>query len=206
MVMAAGGLAIAPAQADDATAPYMAADDGAPSLFDVELKPGEFIWEPELAADGEVHAYVDLGRQLVHVYRGDTRIGMSTISSGMPGHETPTGTFEILQKRVEHYSNLYNNAPMPYMQRLTWDGIAFHVGKLPGEPASHGCIRLPREFAMAFFDTTSMGGVVEIAGLAGVEDPQLAAGDFREAPLTPEAQTAELNRAAANGELDIDEL
>lgn len=175
------------------------------SPFDVELQPGEFVWRPDLSAEGQLHAYVDLGAQLVTVYRGPSRIGVSTISSGMPGHETPNGVFEILQKREEHYSNLYNDAPMPYMQRLTWDGIAFHVGTLPGEPASHGCIRLPRDFATALFELTKLGTVVEIVGSAGVEDESLAATDFRAPPLTPEQETAQLNRAAQTGTLEIDE-
>lgn len=167
------------------------------TAFDRELAPGEFVWMPERAARGPVHAYVDLGAQLVTVYRGGTRIAVSTISSGMPGYETPTGTFEILQKRVEHYSNLYDNAPMPYMQRLTWDGIAFHVGRLPGEAASHGCIRLPREFAEKFFELTELGVAVQIVGKAGYFNPALAARDNMAVPLTPKQQTAKLNREAA---------
>ncbi len=196
------GLMTSPAAAGSAPEPVTASASEA-SPFDADLQPGKFIWRPELAASGEVHAYVDLGRQLVHVYRGDQRIGVSTISSGKPGHETPTGRFEILQQRVEHYSNLYNNAPMPYMQRLTWDGIAFHAGNLPGKPASHGCIRLPDEFAAKFFGVMEMEGVVEIVGTPGIAEAQYAASDYREAPLTPRAETAELNRAAANGTLDF---
>jgi hypothetical protein len=87
-------------------------------------------------------------------------IGVSTVSTGRPGHETPTGVFTILQKRKEHYSNLYNNAPMPFMQRLTWDGIALHAGNLPGHPASHGCIRLPLGFAERLFGVTALGMTV----------------------------------------------
>ena len=186
------------AQAGD----YDAAALSTQSPFDVKLSPGEYVWHPERATSGEVHAYVDLGAQLVSVYRGDTRIGLSTISSGMPGHETPAGRFEILQKKVEHYSNLYNDAPMPYMQRLTWDGIAFHVGRLPGKPASHGCIRLPEEFAKLFFDATDHGGTVEIVGEAGIENAALMAGDFRAAPISEKTETAMLNEAAANGTLE----
>lgn len=206
----AGALALtmagisAPALADHAPTPAYDIEATA-SPFDVQLAPGEFVWRPDLATSGTVHAYVDLGAQLVTVYRGPNRIGVSTISSGMPGHETPNGVFEILQKRVEHYSNLYNDAPMPYMQRLTWDGIAFHVGRLPGEPASHGCIRLPDGFAKSFFALTDLGTLVEIAGIAGVRDESIAATDFRAPPLTAEEKTAQLNRAARNGTLDFDE-
>lgn len=182
----------------EADAPRTSADP-----FDTALEPGDFIWQPELAETGQIHAYVDLGAQLVTVYRGNTRIGVSTISSGMEGYETPTGVFEILQKKVEHYSNLYNDAPMPYMQRLTWDGIAFHVGKLPGEAASHGCIRLPEEFAVKFFEATEMGAPVEIVGTTGSPDVTLAANETREMPLTPRQQTAALNKAAASGTFEV---
>ena len=129
----------------------------------VALQPGEFEWTPERAQAGQLVMVVSLPAQMVHVYRNGTRIGVSTISSGKPGKETPTGTFEILQKKQMHHSNLYNNAPMPFMQRLTWDGIALHAGKLPGYPASHGCIRLPDAFAKLLFEETRKGMLVVIA-------------------------------------------
>jgi hypothetical protein len=116
-----------------------------------------------------VLVYVDLGRQRATVYRNGVRIGVSTISSGKDGHETPTGVFTILEKDKEHHSRTYNDAPMPYQQRLTWMGVAMHAGNLPGYPASHGCVRLPMEFAKKLFTITPMGGTVVIAG--GNEDP-----------------------------------
>lgn len=127
------------------------------------LEPGEFLWHPEVSPSGPVVVVVSLPEQKAHVYRNGLRIGVSTISSGKPGHSTPTGEFPILQKRVEHYSNLYDNAPMPYMQRLTWGGVALHAGRIPGYPASHGCIRLPREFAELLYDVTSHGTTVVVA-------------------------------------------
>ncbi len=81
----------------------------------------------------------------------------SPVSTGKPGHDTPVGIFPILQKKARHFSNLYRNSPMPHMQRLTWGGIAIHAGRLPGYPASHGCIRLPAEFARALFKVTGKG-------------------------------------------------
>jgi len=99
----------------------------------------------------------------MHVYRNGVRIGLSTISSGKPGHETPTGVFTILQKKRMHRSNLYNDAPMPFMQRLTWDGIALHAGRIPGQPASHGCVRLPLEFSEQLFEVTDREMTVVIA-------------------------------------------
>lgn len=130
------------------------------------LKPGEFIWAPKLAPQGPMVMIVGLQRQQAYVYRNGVRIGVSTVSTGRRGNETPTGVFTILQKNADHRSNLYNNAPMPYMQRLTWDGIALHAGHLPGKPASHGCVRLPLAFAKALFGETSMGMTVIITGEA----------------------------------------
>lgn len=127
------------------------------------LEPGEFLWHPEVSPSGPVVVIVSLTEQRAHVYRNGLRIGVSTISSGKPGHSTPTGVYPILQKRVEHYSNLYDNAPMPYMQRLTWGGVALHAGRNPGYPASHGCIRMPLEFAKLLYDVTSHGTTVVVA-------------------------------------------
>ena len=127
-----------------------------------ELRPGEFVWQPELAGQGAVEIVVSIPLQRAYVYRGGTLIGITTVSTGRQGHETPTGTFNILQKRREHYSNLYNNAPMPFMQRLTWDGIALHAGQIPGHPASHGCVRLPLAFARQLFAVTEIGASVHI--------------------------------------------
>lgn len=118
------------------------------------LKPGQFLWHPEFAPDGPVTIVVSLDEQRAYVYRNGISIGVSTVSTGKPGKDTPTGVFTILQKKVTHSSSLYNSAPMPYMQRLTWDGIAMHAGNLPGYPASHGCIRLPMDFARALFSVT----------------------------------------------------
>jgi len=156
-----------------------------------QLKPGEWVWAPQIAASGPVLVYVDLGRQRATVYRNGVRIGVSTISSGKDGHETPTGVFTILEKNKEHHSKTYNDASMPFQQRLTWLGVAMHAGNLPGYPASHGCVRLPMEFAKKLFEVTPMGGTVVIAG--GHEDPvkRPAAGVLAPAMagVTPQAAT-----------------
>lgn len=137
------------------------------------LAPGEFEWFPEAAPAGPLLLVVSLDEQQAHLYRNGVRIAVTTVSTGKPGNETPEGVYTILQKHEEHYSNLYDNAPMPYMQRLTWSGIALHAGRLPGYPASHGCIRLPEEFARRLFGLTSLGMTVVVAGRrTGV--PQLA--------------------------------
>jgi lipoprotein-anchoring transpeptidase ErfK/SrfK len=105
---------------------------------------------------------VSLSAQRAYVYRNGVRIGMSEASTGKEGHETPTGTFTILEKEKVHRSSRYNDAPMPYMQRLTWYGVALHGGPLPGYAASHGCIRLPLAFARKLFGVTSVGTQVVV--------------------------------------------
>ncbi|HEY0150262.1 MAG TPA: L,D-transpeptidase family protein [Allosphingosinicella sp.] len=133
-----------------------------PAFEEPDLKPGEFAWRPERAQSGPVEMVVSIPLQRAYVYRGGTLIGVTTVSTGRKGHRTPTGTFPILEKRQKHFSNLYNNAPMPFMQRLTWDGIALHAGQIPGHPASHGCVRLPLAFAKHLFGVTQRGGNVHI--------------------------------------------
>lgn len=127
------------------------------------LKPGEYVWTPDAAPKGPVVVVVSLPQQRVHVYRNGARIGVSTISSGRRGYETPTGIFPIIERQTEHYSNKYDNAPMPFMLRLTMDGVAMHAGHLPGYPASHGCVRLPAAFAETLFGNVRRGTVVVVA-------------------------------------------
>ena len=140
------------------------------------LEPGDWVWAPRVAPRGPVLVYVELDRQLASVYRNGILMGVSTISSGKPGFETPNGVFTILEKDKDHRSRTYDNAPMPYQQRLTWKGVALHAGNLPGYPASHGCVRLPMEFAKLLFGTTSMGGTVVIAGRHGQPHKRPTAG------------------------------
>lgn len=126
------------------------------------LKPGQFVWVAQDTYEGPMKIVVVLDIQRVYVFQNDKLIGFSTISSGKKGKETPTGVFNILQKNIDHKSNLYSNAPMPFMQRLTWDGIALHGGHLPGYPASHGCIRLPHAFAKSLYGVTKMNQEVVV--------------------------------------------
>jgi hypothetical protein len=139
-------------------APVGAAD----VLADAALTPGGYRWLEEGGSDGPLYMIVSIEKQRVHVYRGDRLIGIASVSTGMKGHRTPTGAYPILQKREWHRSNLYSNAPMPFMQRLTWDGIALHAGHNPGYPASHGCIRLPYAFARQLFTLTRIGTLIEV--------------------------------------------
>lgn len=158
------------------------------------LKPGQFTWHPERSPAGPVAIVVSIPEQRVHVYRNGIRIAVSTCSTGKPGHETPTGVFTILQKDKDHRSSTYNNAPMPNMNRLTWDGIALHAGKLPGYPASHGCVRLPMEFSEKLFGVTHVGTPVILAGAhsdpAEIVHPGLLLGTAAESEV--EAAVAKL--------------
>src|ERR1700723_3724739 len=128
-----------------------------------QLTNGEFNWVPDRSTSGPLIAIVSLPDQRVYVYRNGVRVAASSCSTGKLGHRTPTGVFKILQKDKNHHSSTYNNASMPYMNRLTWSGIALHAGQLPGYPASHGCVRLPKEFAELLFGVTKLGMTVVIA-------------------------------------------
>jgi hypothetical protein len=126
------------------------------------LRPGQYLWIPEVAPEGPLLVVINIATQRLVAYRNGVPIGVSTVSTGKRGHRTPLGVFTILQKAKHHRSNLYSNAPMPYMQRLTWTGIALHGGTLPGYPASHGCIRLPHSFAPLLYGETALGMTVVI--------------------------------------------
>lgn len=126
------------------------------------LKPGEFVWNPGVAPDGPIVVVVSLTEQRGYVYRNGIEVGFTTVSTGKPGHETPTGIFTVLQKDKNHRSATYNNAPMPYQERLTWDGVALHAGGLPGYPESHGCVHLPSKFAEELFGASHLGMTVVV--------------------------------------------
>ena len=128
-----------------------------------KLKPGEYVWEPELSPEGPVVVLVSLPEQMAHVYRNGLKIGVTTVSTGRKGHRTPTGVFVILQKDKHHHSSIYHNASMPNTERLTWGGICLHAGGLPGYPSSHGCVHLPLEFSAKLFEITHLGTAVIIA-------------------------------------------
>lgn len=165
--------------------PAVASAQGAKSSAPIDtpladLKPGEFIWAPELVPDGPLVMVISISEQRAYLYRNGLRIAVSTVSTGKKGNETPTGVFTILQKNKDHRSNLYNDAPMPFMQRLTWDGVALHAGKLPGYPASHGCVRLPYQFARVLFDTSTFSMTVIVT-----DDATASAGTNAASMLVP---------------------
>lgn len=128
------------------------------------LRPGEYAWDDEAArtATGEAIVVVNLRARVLSVYKNGVEIGRSSILYGAPDKPTPTGTFPILEKRRDHTSNIYN-APMPHMQRLTWDGVALHGSpRLADDFATNGCIGLPREFAALLFEVTRVGDRVVV--------------------------------------------
>ncbi len=130
----------------------------------VPMKPGDFHWVADIPKEGDAKVIIDLLTQRFYVYRGDRLVGMSTISSGKKGRETPLGFWKVFRKQVKGFSRKYDNAPMPYMQMYDEKGIAFHGGKLPGYPASHGCVRLPIKFAEKLYGLTRIGTEVIIEG------------------------------------------
>jgi lipoprotein-anchoring transpeptidase ErfK/SrfK len=144
-------LAAAPA-VFDAAAPLPAFEPM--PLPEPEPPPPPPPFTPEEALADGVLIVVSIASQRAFVFRKGELWDSSKVSTGRRGHETPTGEFSILQKKVEHRSNLYDDAPKPYMQRLTWDGVALHAGSVPGYPASHGCIRLPKAFAKKLYGIT----------------------------------------------------
>ncbi len=185
------GLA-APAWAEDGPGTIAVAQAAA------ALAPNRFVWaDPQMTAvdpvTQPVTVVVSLPMQRAYVYRGDTMIAAASVSTGKDGKDTPVGVFPILQKREMHRSNLYNSAPMPFMQRLTWDGVALHAGNNPGFPDSHGCIRLPTAFAKKLFSVTSVGtNVIVTDQMVGDHlDPMLLE---TEASQANQAQLVSLSR------------
>ena len=171
----------------------------APVPFDTpsdQLKHGEFTWAPQLAPEGPIEVIVSLDEQRAYAYRNGILIGESTVSTGKPGHNTPTGVFTTKLKDADHHSSLYNDAAMPYTQRLTNDGVALHAGGIPGYPESHGCVHLPSEFARLLFAASPLGMTVVIADRksepADVDHPAFLS------PVTSKGQVEENRRLFPN--------
>ena len=125
------------------------------------LKPGQYVWRKG-SFEGDPRVVVSLGDQQVYLYRGDALVAVAAISTGTDERPTPKGIFTVLAKKPMHRSIKYDNAPMPFMQRFDQYGTALHAGHNPGYPASHGCIRLPAEFAKRLYGVTEVGATVMI--------------------------------------------
>ena len=126
---------------------------------------------------GPLQIFISTNQQKLHLYSDGTHIADAPVATGVPSHPTPFGVFNVIQKERFHRSNKYSNAPMPFMQRITWSGVALHEGKGLGRPASHGCIRMPHDFAVRLYGLTRLGAAVIIAR------GELAPLDFADAHL-----------------------
>ena len=128
------------------------------------LKPGEYMWTSSIPSEGETKVVIDRLTQMAYVYRDDKLIGATTVSTARQGYITPLGEWKILEKRPFYRSKKYDNAPMPWMERIDEYGIALHGGGTPGHPESHGCIHLPTKFAEKLYGLTKIGTKVIIEG------------------------------------------
>jgi lipoprotein-anchoring transpeptidase ErfK/SrfK len=120
------------------------------------------IADKEAKPQGPLIISISIAQQKMRIYDSNGFFAETPVSTGMPGHPTPMGVFSVIQKQKLHHSNIYSGAPMPFMQRITWSGVAMHAGVLPGHPASHGCIRMPMAFAVKMWNWTKMGARVVI--------------------------------------------
>src|SRR5262245_55018674 len=112
---------------------------------------------------GPLQMVVSIDNQKVTLFSNGVRVAQGPVSTGVPSHPTPMGVFSVIEKDRYHHSNIYSGAPMPYMQRITWSGVALHEGELPGNPASHGCIRMSHDFAKKLWPITKLGVRVIVA-------------------------------------------
>ena len=169
-VLCALAVPVTPAFADESVEALVSARDAASRAHDDmvaefgtdHLKAGQYLWHDASDAVGDPRVVISIPDQTAYLYRGDTLVAVSSVSTGRDGHPTPIGIFPILAKKTMHKSKKYDDAPMPYMQQLDSYGIAMHAGNLPGYPASHGCVRLPAGFAKKLFAVTRTGTEVVI--------------------------------------------
>lgn len=145
---------------------------------------------------GPLQLSVNISTQKVTLYSNGVRVAQGPVSTGMPGHPTPMGVFSIIEKDRYHHSNIYSGAPMPFMQRITWSGVAIHEGVLPGHPASHGCIRTSHDFAQKLWPITKLGVRFVVAR------SEIVPVDFAHPKLFVPAQKPPEARIAMNGETD----
>ena len=162
MTPATASIETVEAKAEAATAASIAMGDMYEAFGQTTLKNGQYLWRDVPESAGPERVVVSLSDQRAYLYRGNELMAVSTVSSGTSKTPTPTGIFNVLEKKRMHHSRKYDNAPMPFMQRIDRFGVALHAGHLPGRPASHGCVRLPAQFAAKLFSTTPVGTPVLI--------------------------------------------
>ena len=126
---------------------------------------------------GPMQIFISIDQQKLHLYSNGEKIAETLVATGVPQHPTPLGVFNIVQKQLLHHSNIYSGAPMPYMERITWSGVALHEGVNLGHRASHGCIRMSHDFAMRLYAVSKLGAQVFIT------DQELAPREFADARL-----------------------
>ena len=145
----------------------------------VKQKPTEHVSRGPFGdiPPGPLQIIISINQQKLHLYSDGTHVADAPIATGVPAHPTPMGVFSVIDKERYHESNIYSGAPMPYMQRITWSGVALHQGQNLGHPASHGCIRMPQEFASRLWVLHSLGARVIIAR------PELTLHDFADPHL-----------------------
>lgn len=174
LLLAAAGCALAPTVANATIetpeareqaldAADRARDDMLAKFGTDRIKPNSYRWDSAGSEPGEVTVVVSISEQMAYAYRSGELVGAASVSTAKDGKITPTGIFPVLEKKRMHHSRTYDNAPMPFMQRLDSYGIAMHAGHNPGYAASHGCIRLPAGFAQKLFTITDIGSHVMIA-------------------------------------------
>ena len=209
-VLAAAGAVGSVSQAEAALYYWSDSDAGyyRPESAQRRQKPrhhqaGKKIQAPEKESakpQGPLIIAISIEKQTVKIYDDNGFFAEAPVSTGMKGHPTPMGVFSIIQKHKLHHSNIYSGAPMPYMQRITWSGVAIHAGVLPGYPASHGCIRMPTAFAVKMWNWTKMGArVVVVPGGLTPENfahPLLATQRVAPQPVTATEPPAEAPAAA----------
>jgi hypothetical protein len=165
-----------------------------------DKKPGAVV-EKESKPQGPLIISVSIAQQKLRIYDANGLFAETPVSTGMTGHPTPMGVFSVIQKQKFHRSNIYSGAPMPFMQRITWSGVAMHAGVLPGYPASHGCIRMPAAFAVKMYSWTRMGARVIVAPgdvtPASFSHPLLAAVKVVPQPVVVEETKADVVPARA---------
>lgn len=158
--------------------------------------PNEDVAKDARKPQGPLIIAISIEKQVLKIYDANGFFAETPISTGMRGHSTPMGVFSVIQKHKYHHSNIYSGAPMPYMQRITWSGVAMHAGVLPGYPASHGCIRMPMNFAVKMWGWTRMGARVVIT------PGELAPESFSH-PLLATQKTAPVAAAEPQKNVDI---
>ena len=173
-MLTAAGVLVAIPHADAATLFYWQDSDPSyyrptpvvqprkPKVRKPSAKKDAAVKETSAKPQGPLIIAVSIEQQKLRIYDANGLFAESPVSTGMKGHSTPMGVFSVIQKNKMHRSNIYSGAPMPYMQRITWSGVALHAGVLPGYPASHGCIRMPMAFAVKMWNWTRMGARVII--------------------------------------------